>query len=103
MLDYGQVGKEYKVQLQADSGCEVESGFRQPASPGSDFASDRSALRSSSKDGYFHFTVQADNNTGRATCDLDLTIIEAERPEEKYRLTQRILRSTWESMQRDSR
>lgn len=49
MLDYGQVGKEYKVQLQAGFGCEVEPGFRQPASPGPDFASDRPALRSSPK------------------------------------------------------
>ena len=49
MLDYGQVGKEYKVQLQADSDVRwsLASGSQLP--PGPDFASDRPALRSSPK------------------------------------------------------
>ena len=87
MLDYGQVGKEYKVQLQADSDVRwsLASGSQLP--PGLTLLQTGLLCGVPQKDGYFHFTVQADNNTGRATCDLDLTIIEAERPEEKYRLT----------------
>ena len=87
MLNYGQVGKEYKVQLQADSDVRwsLASGSQLP--PGLTLLQTGLLCGVPQKDGYFHFTVQADNNTGRATCDLDLTIIEAERPEEKYRLT----------------
>ena len=87
MLDYGQVGKEYKVQLQADSDVRwsLASGSQLP--PGLTLLQTGLLCGVPQKDGYFHFTVQADNNTGRAACDLDLTIIEAERPEERYRLT----------------
>ena len=87
ILDYGQVGKEYKVQLQADSDVRwsLASGSQLP--PGLTLLQTGLLCGVPQKDGYFHFTVQADNNTGRAACDLDLTIIEAERPEERYRLT----------------
>ena len=57
MLDYGQVGKEYKVQLQADSDVRwsLASGSQLP--PGLTLLQTGLLCGVPQKDGYFHFTV----------------------------------------------